>query len=148
MDEAQQAIILNLLARRNIMTLATIRPDGFPQATTVYYVNEGLTLYFATDPASQKAGNINLNNKVSVAIAGETENANKLKAISLSGTARKIVDAERLHALQILLFRAVPGAKRFAPMEANQLAIYSVTPTAISLVDYAFGYGKTFLVEL
>ena len=119
MDEALKAIILNLLSHHNIMTLATVRSDGFPQATTVYYVNDGLTLYFATDPSSQKAGSIKLSNKVSVAIAGETENANKLKAISLSGAARRIVDAERLHALQILLFRAVPGAKRFAPMDAN-----------------------------
>ena len=94
MDEVQQAIILNLLARRNIMTLATVRPDGFPQATTVYYVNEGLTLYFATDPVSQKAANIMLNNKVSVAIAGETENANKLRALSLSGTAAKVTELD------------------------------------------------------
>jgi nitroimidazol reductase NimA-like FMN-containing flavoprotein (pyridoxamine 5'-phosphate oxidase superfamily) len=148
MDGAQKAIILNLLTHHKIMTLATVRPDGFPQATIVYYVNEGLTLYFATDPASQKAGNLKLNNKVSVTIAAETENPSKLKALSLSGTATKIVDPERLHAVQILLFRAVPGAKRFAPMSADHLAVYSITPTAISLVDYATGYGKTFLVEL
>ena len=27
------------------MTIATLRPDGWPQATTVGYVSEGLTLY-------------------------------------------------------------------------------------------------------
>ena len=148
MDEVQRAIILNLMTHHNIMTLATIRPDGFPQATPVYYVNEGLTLYFATDPTSQKAGNIKLNNKVSVAITGETENANKLKALSLSGIATKIVDPARERELQILLFRAVPAAKRFSPMDAKQLLVYSITPMAISLVNYAAGYGKTFLVEL
>ena len=114
MDEALRAIILNLLTHHNIMTLATVRPDGFPQATTVFYVNEGLTLYFATDPTSQKAGNIKLNNKVSVAIAGETENANKLKALSLSGIAAKVTDRTRVHDVQISLFKAVPRAKRFA----------------------------------
>ena len=90
MDETIRAIILNLLSRHSVMTLATVRPDGFPQATTVYYVNDGLALYFATDPVSQKAANIMLNNKVSVAIAGETENANKLRALPLSGTAAKV----------------------------------------------------------
>jgi nitroimidazol reductase NimA-like FMN-containing flavoprotein (pyridoxamine 5'-phosphate oxidase superfamily) len=148
MDEAIRAIILNLLSHHNIMTLATVRPDGFPQATTVYYVNEGLTLYFATDPASQKAGNIKLSNKVSVAIAGETENANKLKALSLSGIAAKITDPARVHDLQMSLFKAVPGAKRFAPPDAAQLLVYSITPIVMSLVDYAAGYGKTFPIEL
>src|SRR5271167_4404151 len=148
MDEALRAIILNLLSRHNIMTLATVRPDGFPQATTVYYVNDGLTLYFATDPASQKAGNIKLNNKVSVAIAGETQNTNKLKALSLSGIAARVTDPTRVHDLQISLFKAVPQAKRFAPSAAEQLAVYSITPIVMSLVDYAAGYGKTFPIEL
>ena len=148
MHQAQRAIILNLLSHHNIMTLATIRPDGFPQATTVYYVNDGLSLYFATDPTSQKAGNIKLNNKVSVAITGETENAYKLKALSLSGTVAKVVDSERVRELQILLFQTIPAAKQFAPIDPKQLVVYSVTPTAISLVDYAAGYGRTFLIEL
>lgn len=148
MDQAKRAIILDLLAHHNIMALATIRPDGFPQATTVYYVNDGLTLYFATDPTSQKAGNLKLNNKVSVAITGETENAYKLKALSLSGTAAKVVDPERVAEMQILLFKTIPAAKQFAPIDAKQLIIYAIRPIAVSLVDYAAGYGKTFLIEL
>jgi nitroimidazol reductase NimA-like FMN-containing flavoprotein (pyridoxamine 5'-phosphate oxidase superfamily) len=148
MEEALKAIILNLLSHQNIMTLATNRPDGFPQATTVYYVNDGLILYFATEPGSQKAGNIQLNNKVSVAITAETQNANKLKALSLSGIARKITSPAQAADLQTTLFRALPQAKRFAPNAAKDLVVYSITPVAISLVDYASGYGKTFLVEL
>jgi hypothetical protein len=35
------------------MTIATTRPDGWPQATTVGYANEGLTLYFLCGPDSQ-----------------------------------------------------------------------------------------------
>lgn len=147
MDDAKRAIILNLLAHHNAMTLATIRPDGFPQATTVYYVNDGFTLYFATDRASQKVGNLMLNDKVSVAIASETENAYKLKALSLSGRAAKIVDPTRVLDLQLLLFKAVPAAKRFAPIEPKRLVVYSITPVAISLVDYATGYGRTFFEE-
>lgn len=147
-DQTVQTIILNLLARQNIMTLATVRPDGFPQATTVYYVNDGLVLYFAADRGSQKAGNIQLNNKVSAAIVAESQNANKLKALSLSGIARKVSGAARVRDMQTTLFQAVPQAKRFAPNNAKDLIVYSITPIAISLVDYAAGYGKTFLVEL
>ena len=38
-----------------IMTVATLRPDGWPQATTAGYVNEGLTLYFLCGLDIQKA---------------------------------------------------------------------------------------------
>jgi nitroimidazol reductase NimA-like FMN-containing flavoprotein (pyridoxamine 5'-phosphate oxidase superfamily) len=75
MDEILKVKILDLLRRHHTMTLATVRPDGYPQATTVNYVHDDdLNLYFATDAASQKAGNIKLNNKVSAAIASETQN--------------------------------------------------------------------------
>ena len=46
MDEALRQQILGLLDRHRLMTIATNRSDGWPQATTVGYVNDGLTLYF------------------------------------------------------------------------------------------------------
>ena len=69
MDEALRVKILDVLQSQHLMTLATIRPDGYPQATILNYMNDGLTLYFATDAASQKVGNIKLNDKVPIAIA-------------------------------------------------------------------------------
>ena len=44
MDDTIRQKILDLLDQHRIMTIATLRPDGWPQATTVGYVNEGLTL--------------------------------------------------------------------------------------------------------
>lgn len=79
MDNALKVKILDVLEHHNVMTLATIRPDGFPQATTVNYVHDDLIMFFATDAASQKARNIKLNNKVSVAIASETQDLYKLR---------------------------------------------------------------------
>jgi nitroimidazol reductase NimA-like FMN-containing flavoprotein (pyridoxamine 5'-phosphate oxidase superfamily) len=46
MDAEIRTKILTLLDQHRIMTIATLRPDGWPQATTVGYANEGLTLYF------------------------------------------------------------------------------------------------------
>lgn len=37
------------------MTIATIRDDGYPQATVVGFVHDGLTIYFGSDRNSQKA---------------------------------------------------------------------------------------------
>jgi nitroimidazol reductase NimA-like FMN-containing flavoprotein (pyridoxamine 5'-phosphate oxidase superfamily) len=148
MHESIRDRILNFLASHNVMTLATVRPDGFPQTTMVYYVHSDLTIYFATNPDSQKAGNIGLNCKVSVAIAGETERAYKLQACYLSGTAKRLTDPRLVHHTQLKLFQAVPESKRFSPADPEKLAIYSITPVAISLVDFECGYGKTFQIEL
>lgn len=60
--------ILDLLAAHNCMALATLRADGFPQTTTVGYVNEGLAIYFGCSANSQKARNIDRDNRVSPAI--------------------------------------------------------------------------------
>ena len=53
MDESFKVEILDILQCHHMMTLATIRPDGYPQATTVNYVHEDLILFFATDAASR-----------------------------------------------------------------------------------------------
>jgi hypothetical protein len=56
MDVLMKQKILALLEGHRIMTIATLRPDGWLQATTVGYVNEGLTLWFLCGLESQKAG--------------------------------------------------------------------------------------------
>ena len=43
MDEEIRKKILALLDQHRIMTIATLRPDGWPQATTVGYANDGLS---------------------------------------------------------------------------------------------------------
>ena len=47
--------ILDILRRHNILTLATVREDGFPQATTVGYVNDGLTIYIGCGADRRRA---------------------------------------------------------------------------------------------
>jgi hypothetical protein len=47
MDEDIRKKILALLDPHHVMTIATWRPDGWPQATTVGDVNEDLTDWFA-----------------------------------------------------------------------------------------------------
>ena len=46
MDNSLKSKILELLDQHRIMTIATLRPDGWPQATTVGYTSQGLILYF------------------------------------------------------------------------------------------------------
>jgi len=68
MNPALAEDIISILDSANDMTIATVREDGYPQATTVSYVNDGLTIYFGCAAASQKAGNIARNPKVALTV--------------------------------------------------------------------------------
>jgi nitroimidazol reductase NimA-like FMN-containing flavoprotein (pyridoxamine 5'-phosphate oxidase superfamily) len=148
MDEALKAKILDVLEGQHLMALATVRSDGYPQATMVNYIHDGLRLYFAADATSQKAGNIKINAKVSVAIASETADFYKLRGLSLSGLAKRVADKQRVEELCLRLFRRLPQSRRFVPEDPKQLATFEIEPIAISVVDYASGFGTSYLLEL
>ena len=46
MDERLRRKILKVLEDNRIMSIATLRSDGWPQVTTVGFAHDGLTLYF------------------------------------------------------------------------------------------------------
>ena len=50
--------IIDLLNEHRIMTIATNRPDGWPQATVVGYCNDGMVIYCLISRDSQKYANI------------------------------------------------------------------------------------------
>jgi nitroimidazol reductase NimA-like FMN-containing flavoprotein (pyridoxamine 5'-phosphate oxidase superfamily) len=57
MQPAVRDQIIAILDGANDMAIATVRDDGYPQATTVSYVHDGLTIYFGCGVSSQKASN-------------------------------------------------------------------------------------------
>jgi nitroimidazol reductase NimA-like FMN-containing flavoprotein (pyridoxamine 5'-phosphate oxidase superfamily) len=69
MVRGPEAFILDILRQHNnILTLATVREDDFPQATTVGYVNDSVTIYVGCGSDSQKARNMRRCAKVSLTV--------------------------------------------------------------------------------
>src|SRR5512147_56439 len=93
-NDDMQRKILAILEQHRIMTLATLRPDGWPQATTVGYVNEGLTLYFLCGLDSQKAANLARDNRVSLTIDHDTADLMAITGLSMAAHAQAVVDAD------------------------------------------------------
>ena len=87
MDKKMENFVLDLMKNHNHMSLATLREDGYPQANTVTYANDGLTIYFATGQDRQKVKNIRYSNKVSLTIDKDYKDWNKIKGLSLAATA-------------------------------------------------------------
>lgn len=148
MDEEIKRKILTLLDQHRIMTIATLRPDGWPQATTVGYANNGLTLYFLCGPDSQKAANLARDDRVSLTIDEDTPQVMQITGLSMAAHAQRAVNrGEADEALRLLMQKYPQQESLPVPMpSAADVAIFRVTPTVISVLDYSKGFGHTDLV--
>jgi nitroimidazol reductase NimA-like FMN-containing flavoprotein (pyridoxamine 5'-phosphate oxidase superfamily) len=150
MDQAIRKKILSLLDEHRIMTLATVRPDGWPQATTVGYVNEGLTLYFLCGLQSQKTHNLAHDNRVSLTIDHDTSNIMSITGLSMAARAFAVTDraeAEKVLKLLPLKYPEQTEPPPFAMPKPEEISIFRVTPSVISVLDYSKGFGHTDLVR-
>ena len=148
MNEEIRNKILALLDQHRIMTLATLRPDGWPQATTVGYVNEGLKLYFLCGRDSQKAVNLAHDDRVSLTIDHDTPNIMEIAGLSMAARAEAVTDkdeAERVLALLPNKYPAQPDLPVQMPTPED-VRIFRLTPTVVSVLDYSKGFGHTDLV--
>ena len=105
MDTSLKQNILSILDGAKDMTIATVRDDGFPQATTVSYAHDDLTLYFGTSAVSQKARNIERSDKVSLTVNLPYENWGEIRGISAAGRAMRLKDPKDIELARNLLLR-------------------------------------------
>lgn len=150
MDENIRQTILTLLDQHRIMTVATLRPDGWPQATTVGYASEGLTLYFLCGPASQKAANLARDDRVSLTIDHDTSDIMAITGLSMAGHAQAVTDPAEAAGVMRMLMRKYPEQTSLpGPMPGpEEVRIFRVTPTVISVLDYSKGFGHSELVSV
>ena len=148
MDEQIRQKILTLLDQHRIMTIATLRPDGWPQVTTVGYANEGLTLYFLCGPASQKAANLARDGRMSLTIDHDTPQVMEITGLSMAARAQAVVDpTEAEKALRLLMLKYPEQAPIPLPMPTPaDVRIFRVSPVVISVLDYSKGFAHTDLV--
>ena len=130
------------------MTIATLRPDGWPQATTVGYVNEGMTVYFMCGRESQKAHNLAGDSRVSVTIDHDASNLAEISGLNMAAHARLVDDdAEKARLLKKLPERYPEQAvSELAEFSLDDVHVYRLEPKMISVLDYSKGFGHTELV--
>jgi nitroimidazol reductase NimA-like FMN-containing flavoprotein (pyridoxamine 5'-phosphate oxidase superfamily) len=148
MDDSIRKKILTLLDQHRIMTVATLRPDGWPQATTVGYVNEGLELYFLCGLDSQKARNLAHDDRISLTIDHDTADLMAITGLSMAGHARAVTDRTEAEKVLSMLPMKYPDSPPL-PMKMpspDEVRLFRVTPTVISVLDYSKGFGHTDLV--
>jgi nitroimidazol reductase NimA-like FMN-containing flavoprotein (pyridoxamine 5'-phosphate oxidase superfamily) len=146
-DEIKRKI-LTLLDQHRIMTVATLRPDGWPQATTVGYVNDGLVIYFLCGLNSQKAKNLAADDRISLTIDHDTPDLMAITGLSMAARAHAVTDrpeAEKILRMLPLKYPDAPPLPIKMP-SPEDVCIFRVTPTVISVLDYTKGFGHAELV--
>lgn len=148
MNDEIKKTILGLLNQHRIMTLATLRPDGWPQATTVGYGNDGMTIYFLCGLDSQKAENLARDDRVSLTIDHDTAQVMEITGLSMAARAEAVSDPAEGEKAMGLMMQKYPQQKAL-PLPMPRFAdvrVFRVTPKVISVLDYSKGFGHTDLV--
>src|SRR3954447_10295513 len=145
-DSETRQFIEQLLRSHNILTLATLREDGWPQATTVGYVNDGLTIYIGIGKESQKARNIARCDKVSLTIDRDEPDWNRIQGLSIGARAFMVTDPAERQRVGEMVMAKFPQAKAFPPEALEGIALVQIVPEVISVLDYTKGFGHTELV--
>ncbi len=148
MDQELRRKMLELLDSNRILMIATNRPDGWPQATTVGYANDAECIYVIIGRESQKAANLSRDNRVSLTIGGDTPDPMGITGLSMAARATEVTDAEeRQRALGLMLER-YPEYAAMAPPALDSIVLLRIVPEIVSILDYAKGFGHADLVRL
>lgn len=100
--------VLRILGEHRIMTLATNRSDGWPQATVVGYANDGLKIYCFVSRLGQKYSNIVRDPRVSAAIASDFSDPLDIKGLSLAAKAATITEGSEFDRAYDIFLKRYP----------------------------------------
>jgi len=135
------ASALSVLNLHGTMALATARPDGWPQATVVCYVNDGLAIYFLISRTSQKFANIARDARVSIAIGGEAGAPTAITGLSLAAEVSELRDEPYRSEVLAKLSARHPDYFDPATFDMGGSALMRALPCIMSVVDFSRGLG-------
>ena len=135
--------LMSILEGHGIMTVATLRPDGWPQATTVSYVNDGVILYFLISRTSQKFANIAADERVAITIASKPNGVTDIKGLSLAAKASEARDEPYRSKMLAKLSAHHPGYFDPTALDMTKSALMRANPTMITMIDFSKGLGHT-----
>jgi hypothetical protein len=139
---------VEILDRYRLMTIATLRADGWPQATMVNYANEGLLIYFIISRKSQKFANIERDSRVSITVGRDFDEPADISALSIAANASEVRDpVQRDRAVGLLLERH-PGLARIGRPDHGHSAVIRAWCSIVTIVDFSKGVGHSHMLTV
>ena len=131
------AAVVALLDSERLLSLAVNRADGWPQVTTVGYVNEGLNLYIVIGRTSQKLAAMMADPRVAIAVRSEALRGDAV-GVSMAARATEVTDPTRIEQINGMVLERYAGLHVFGP-GSDAIAVVHLRPEIISPVSVISG---------
>ena len=132
---------IRILNGHRIMSISTVRPDGWPQTTIVGYANRGWAISFMIFRSGQKLANIQHDDRVSIAVGGEPSELRQLQAVYGGGHAVEVTDPQERSEAWYQLMQRHANLAGFKMPDAGEAAIMRTKLKYVSVLDYTQGPG-------
>ncbi len=131
------------LAEHTTLTLATVGPDGEPQAADLYYAEtDDLTLYFISAADSRHATNVARDPRVAATVHANAPHWRDIRGVQLEGMCARVVGAGRAKA-----WARYTAKFPFVLTDASlahalqRVEMYRITPHWLRWIDNTVGLG-------
>lgn len=142
-----KALVVEILDDNRTMAIGTLRPDGWPQVTTVGYVHDDLTIFFVVARDSQKLANLRRDPRVSIAIGHHGHDEMAVRGLSMAARVEEVTEPDEIRRLNTMIWQRYPNIAVFAPREVNS-AVLRARPHLISVVDDTRGLATPAAFEV
>lgn len=147
MDIDLRKRIVQFMEKCPVCTIATVDPQCQPSASTVFFRNVELDIYFNTSKDSQKVRDITSNHRVAITMqeSGIVPGADRdIKGIQYFGNATVLPD----NVTDGVPRGVISRHKAFNSAMPGKSVIVKVTPTKVYFIDYSRGFRHRDLLEL
>ena len=145
MEDGPRGRASRYLQQHHVVSLATSGSDG-PWAAAVFYVSDGLTLYFLSSPTSRHCQNIAQDPHVAGTIQEDYADWAEIKGVQLEGLAINISGedeawARRLYGEKYPLVGMISQAPSAIVEALARVRWYQLVPQRVYFIDNSVGFG-------
>lgn len=152
-----QTQALGFLASHNTMSLATHSDEG-PWAASVFFANDGFSIYFLSSPHTRHGRNLLARPEVAASVNADERDWDQIRGIQLEGLVETLIEPHELaHAMEVYRqkFPFVRSLFEFAQQPGSifkrkLLGVWAwrLTPRRLYYLDNRLGFGQRTEVPL
>ena len=143
MDEAEMQRVRQFLAAHTTLTLATVAPNGQPQAAALFYAEQAdLSLIFISEKKARHSANIARNPHVALTIQADGQTWQAIQGLQIEGTAAALAGQAARAAKTVYLAKfPIIAANPLLAAALNLVTFYRITPAWMRFINNTVGFG-------
>ena len=136
----ERAAVAAFLQENDLMSVATIRADGWPQVTSVGFLAQWPDIYFVVARESQKFQNMVRDPRISICVAASTTSGG-LDGLSMAALAEEVTDTAHIVQFDDAMLKRYPRGPLYNPV-GDAMALIRAKPQVVSLVRLSDGRSR------